>query len=141
MRLFRYISGDNESDQKIETTTPVFMEPDGPDSKGGMGFVIPQQIAEPGAPEPKASDVAIRKRESGRFAVIRFSGVMDARKAEAQELKLREWLKARGIEGEETCERAGYDPPFTPGPLRRNEVLIRLMPATEIVPSNGLPSK
>jgi hypothetical protein len=23
-------------------------------------------------------------------------------------------------------ETAGYDPPFTPGPLRRNEVLIRL---------------
>ncbi|MCA9055804.1 MAG: heme-binding protein, partial [Planctomycetaceae bacterium] len=72
------------------------------------------------------SDVAIRNRAGGRFAVIRFSGAMDAKKAEAQESKLREWMKSRGIEGEMTSERAGYDPPFTPGRLRRNEVLIRL---------------
>lgn len=131
MRLFRYISGNNASDQKIEMTTPVFMEPDSLESKGQMGFVMPKQIAETGAPAPKASNVAIRKREGGRFAVIRFSGVMDAKKAEAQESKLREWLKTRGIEGEETSERAGYDPPFTPGPLRRNEVLIRLKTPTD----------
>jgi DNA gyrase inhibitor GyrI len=131
VRLFRYISGNNASDQKIEMTTPVFMKPDSPEFKGQMGFVIPQQIAEVGAPAPKASDVAIRKREGGRFAVIRFSGVMDAKKAEMQESKLREWLKARGLQGEDTSERAGYDPPFTPGPIRRNEVLIRLMPGSE----------
>lgn len=135
MRLFRYISGNNESAQKIEMTTPVFMEPDRPESKGQMGFVMPQVVAEAGAPAPKAADVAIRKREGGRFAVIRFSGVMDAKMAEQQEAKLRDWLKTRGLQGEETAERAGYDPPFTPGPLRRNEVLIRLKPGTDSPPS------
>lgn len=25
-----------------------------------------------------------------------------------------------------TAEAAGYDPPFTPGPMRRNEILVRL---------------
>lgn len=131
MRLFRYIGGNNESDQKIEMTTPVFMEADNSESKGKMGFVMPQQVAEAGAPAPKASDVAIRKRKGGRFAVIRFSGVMDSKKANAQVTKLREWLKARGLPSEATSERAGYDPPFTPGPLRRNEVLIRLKPVAE----------
>lgn len=131
MRLFRYISGNNEADQKIEMTTPVFMESDSPQSKGQMGFVIPQQVAESGAPKPKAADVSIRKREGGRFAVIRFSGVMDTNKANAQESKLREWLQKRNLQAEETAERAGYDPPFKPGPLRRNEVLIRLKPPTE----------
>ncbi len=129
MRLFRYISGNNESDQKIEMTTPVFMELGGPESKGQMGFVMPQEVAAAGAPAPKASDVTIRRREGGRFAVIRFSGVMDAEKVEAQEAKLREWLKTRDVQSEVTSERAGYDPPFTPGPLRRNEVLIRLTSA------------
>jgi hypothetical protein len=53
---------------------------------------------------------------------------MNTEKAAVQESKLREWLKARGLEAEPTAERAGYDPPFTPPPLRRNEVLIRLKP-------------
>lgn len=131
MRLFRYISGDNESEQKIAMTTPVFMEPGGPDSKGQMGFVMPQNVAKSGAPAPKAEEVSIRKRVGGRFAVIRFSGVMDGAAADAQEAKLREWLKGRNLQAEKTSERAGYDPPFTPGPFRRNEVLIRLKPAAD----------
>jgi hypothetical protein len=131
MRLFRYISGNNASEQKIAMTTPVFMEPGGPETKGQMGFVLPQDVAKAGAPEPKADDVSLRTRVGGRFAVIRFSGVMDATNAEAEETKLREWLKGRNLEGEESSERAGYDPPFTPGPFRRNEVLIRLKPVAE----------
>jgi len=137
MRLFGYISGDNESNQKIEMTTPVLMEPDSSAAKGQMGFFLPQGIAEAGAPAPKASNVTIRKREGGRFAVIRFSGVMDAKKAESQESQLRTWLTARGLAAEESSERAGYDPPFTPGPLRRNEVLIRLKPAAQAEPAKA----
>ncbi|MCA8995586.1 MAG: heme-binding protein [Planctomycetaceae bacterium] len=126
MRLFRYISGNNKSDQKIEMTTPVFMEPESQDQKGKMGFVIPQAVVDAGPPSPNSSDVSIRNRVGGRFAVIRFSGIMNAKKAETHESQLRQWLSARGLEGEQTAERAGYDPPFTPGPLRRNEVLVRL---------------
>lgn len=126
MKLFRYISGNNQSEQKIAMTTPVFMEPETPESKGQMGFVMPQRVADAGAPTPKADDVAIRTRTGGRFAVIRFSGVMNSKRAEEQDVILRGWLNARGLESAETAERAGYDPPFMPGPLRRNEVLIRL---------------
>jgi hypothetical protein len=35
-------------------------------------------------------------------------------------------MKTRGLESEGVAERAGYDPPFTLGVFRRNEVLIRL---------------
>lgn len=141
MRLFRYISGNNESREKIAMTTPVFMEPGDADSGGQMGFVLPQDVAKAGAPAPKAADVAIRKRAGGRFAVIRFSGVMDAATADAQEKILREWLKGKTLQAEESAERAGYDPPFTPGPFRRNEVLIRLKPATEEGPPEAPPEK
>ncbi len=135
MRLFGYISGKNESSQKIEMTTPVFMETGSVESKGKMGFVLPAKVAEAGPPAPSASNVTILKRAGGRFAVVRFSGVMDANKAEVNEAKLRTWLKARGLQTEGTAERAGYDSPFTPGPLRRNEVLIRLKPAVVVPPA------
>ncbi len=126
MRLFRYISGANEGEQKIAMTTPVFMEGDVGKSDVSMGFVMPKEVAAKGVPEPKGDGVKIRKREGGRFAVIRFSGQLDSRVAKEQEAKLREWMKSRGLEGGSKAESAGYDPPFTPGPLRRNEVLIRL---------------
>lgn len=126
MRLFRYISGNNEAGQKISMTTPVFMEGDIGESEISMGFVMPKEVAVEGVPAPKSDGVQIRKRKGGRFAVIRFAGRLDSKLAKQQEAKLREWMKSRDLEGEQTVEAAGYDPPFTPGLLRRNEVLIRL---------------
>jgi hypothetical protein len=126
MRLFGYISGANEADQKVSMTTPVFMDDVQQDSKGRMGFVIPKKVALEGAPKPDATDVKVRKREGGRFAVIRFTGRMDAKSSEKAEKKLRNWAVSMNLRCHDESETAGYDPPWTPGPLRRNEVLVRL---------------
>lgn len=126
MKLFRYISGANATEQKISMTTPVFMEEGQESSPGKMGFVLPQEVAAVGIPEPKASEVKIRKRSGGRFAVIRFAGKLDSATAKDKEAELRKWLAAKGMDAEEFAESAGYDAPFTPGILRRNEVLVRL---------------
>jgi hypothetical protein len=40
-------------------------------------------------------------------------------------------MAAKGLEGDASAEAAGYDPPFTPGFLRRNEILVRLKDAQE----------
>ena len=40
--------------------------------------------------------------------------------------QLRTWMAVKGLQGDDRVESAGYDPPWIPGPLRRNEVLIRL---------------
>lgn len=125
MRLFRYISGRNQAEKKVAMTTPVFME-GSEREKGQMGFVIPKDVVIAGVPEPSASDVKIRKRKGGRFAVIRFSGKLDEKLAGSAEAKLRKWIESKGFVAHESSETAGYDPPFTPGPLRRNEILIRL---------------
>ncbi|QDT62702.1 SOUL heme-binding protein [Stieleria bergensis] len=126
MRLFQYISGANEDKQKIAMTTPVFMEGKTSDAEVSMGFVLPKEVAANGVPDPQGAGVTIRKREGGRFAVIRFAGRLDKKLAKEQEATLRQWIKARGLKGATTSEAAGYDPPFTPQRLRRNEVLIRL---------------
>lgn len=143
MRLFRYISGDNTAAQKIAMTTPVFMEEKAAEAAGTMGFVVPQEVAKAGAPAPTHQDVALRTRAGGRFAVIMFSGTLEPKLAAQQEAILREWLQGRGLVGEERAERAGYDPPFIPGPLRRNEVLIRLKtpPAAPAAPAPPAPAK
>jgi hypothetical protein len=117
-------------------TTPVFMENDKAGSEVQMGFVMPKEVAASGVPSPTGSDVDIHKRPGGRFAVLRFSGRLNAKLAKESEAKLRAWMKSKGLvadvsspdsESQSTgVEAASYDPPFTPGLLRRNEVLIRL---------------
>ncbi|KLU07781.1 hypothetical protein RISK_000154 [Rhodopirellula islandica] len=136
MKLFRYISGANEAEQKISMTTPVFMENDQADSEVQMGFVMPKEVAVEGVPSPTGPDVDVRKRAGGRFAVIRFPGKLDKKLAKESEAKLRAWMETKGLtaavneedESNKTSgvEAASYDPPFTPAALRRNEVLIRL---------------
>lgn len=126
MRLFRYISGENEAERKVAMTTPVFMLRDAEETPGQMGFVIPKAIVEQQIPKPVEGKVQIRERSGGRFAVIRFDGRLSSNSFASADERLRSWMSTRGLVGEENAESAGYDPPWTPGPLRRNEVLIRL---------------
>jgi DNA gyrase inhibitor GyrI len=130
MRLFNYISGGNEDNQKVAMTTPVFMEPESSEVQGQMGFVIPKKVAEQNAPEPANKDVQLQKRTGGRFAVIRFSGRINPDLIEQETKKLQVWIIEQGLTADGDVEVAGYDAPWTPGPFRRNEVLVRLKPAS-----------
>lgn len=125
-RLFRYISGENDKERKVAMTTPVFMEPEGQDRDGQMGFVVPEDVSAERIPEPVDGTVRIQKRDGGRFAVIRFSGRMDASTVAKNESQLRTWIDKKGFVATDAVEFAGYDPPWTPNPFRRNEILIRL---------------
>jgi len=125
-RLFGYISGGNENDLKVAMTTPVFMKPEGRGVDGQMGFVVPEKLSSEQIPNPTDETVRIQKRDGGRFAVIRFSGRMDQGMRAKNEDKLRQWIANKGLLGTDSVEFAGYDPPWTPNPFRRNEILIRL---------------
>jgi len=125
-RLFGYISGRNENDLKVAMTTPVFMKPEGRDADGQMGFVVPEKVSSEHIPNPTDENVQIQERDGGRFAVIRFSGRTDLELRAKNEDKLRQWIDNKGLAGTDSVEFAGYDPPWTPNPFRRNEILIRL---------------
>ena len=126
MRLFRYISGANSNEQKVAMTIPVFMESESHADQGQMGFVIPRGVTEQRVPEPSNENVQIRRRLGGRFAVVRFSGQTSRKSFAKAEEELRNWMNKKGLNGGSDAEYAGYDPPWTPGPFRRNEILIRL---------------
>jgi hypothetical protein len=127
MRLFRYISGDNADSEKVAMTVPVFMEPGGA-TAGEMGFVIPKQISEDRVPQPADQEVQIRKRSPGTFATIRFAGRPDRDAFRQAEQELRAWMAEQDLVGNNEVEAASYDPPWTPRPFRRNEILIRISP-------------
>jgi len=125
-RLFQYISGGNEDKQKVAMTTPVFIEPKADQQSGQMGFVIPKDVADSTIPEPTSEQVQLTKRPGGKFAVIRFSGRVDSGIQKEQQAKLETWIEKEQMEAVGEPESASYDPPWTPGPLRRNEILIRI---------------
>jgi hypothetical protein len=129
MRLFRFISGDNQAKQKIAMTVPVFMERDALQENASMGFVVPSDVTAKGIPQPLHEEVEISQRSGGRFAVIRFSGPLNDSTRREQERLLREWMSSRNLRGLDNTETAGYDPPWTPNPFRRNEILIKLVNA------------
>ena len=124
MRLFRYISGGNAAGAKISMTTPVFMSGEG--EGGRMGFVVPRELAAKGAPAATGPDIRIEPMPGGRFAAYRFSGRRDPEAYEAARRKLESWIREQGLQAGGPPIVAGYDPPFIPPFLRRNEVLFRL---------------
>lgn len=124
MRLFGYISGGNAAGAKISMTTPVFMSGEG--EGGRMAFVVPRELAEKGAPAATGPEIRIEPMPGGRFAAYRFSGRRDPEACERARRKLERWIREQGLQADGPPIVAGYDPPFIPPFLRRNEVLFRL---------------
>ena len=124
MRLFRYISGGNESEQKIAMTAPVLVQHQGEDK--GMSFVVPREVAATKVPAPKADDVSVEQMPAARFAVFTYSGRRtDKNEGEALS-KLRAWMEKKNLRPEGESVFAYYDPPWTLPFMRRNEVMLRI---------------
>ena len=110
MKLFRFIQGRN-------------------DRAGTMSFVLPQAVAQHGVPTPSNSDVTLSTIPPTRYAAYRFSGSNNPASSEVAAKKLVAWVKSHHVEMLGSPLFAYYNPPWTPGFLRRNEVLIRTAPA------------
>lgn len=125
-KLFQYISGENDQSQKIKMTTPVFMPatPDGQTRE--MQFVIPEDVTTAGAPDPSNGKVKKKTVAGGKMAVIRYSGRNNSSQRKKKLKELREEIEGRGLTSSGSPMFAGYDPPWTPALLRRNEVMLRI---------------
>lgn len=125
-KLFQYISGSNEGEQKIAMTTPVFMPADSSGTTKEMQFVVPDDVAKSGAPSPKDKSVKLKRMSGGKYAALRFSGRNGSADRKKKLAELKALIKAEGLTAAGSPIFAGYDPPWTPGPMRRNEVMMRV---------------
>lgn len=123
MKLFRFIDGQNERDEKISMTTPVIIERG--EKESSMSFVMPQKSVAKGLPVPKG-EVKLDQIPAVKIVALRFSGVSNSTKEAAQLEVLQAWAAKEGIMVEGTPLFAFYDPPWTLGFMRRNEVLLRV---------------
>ena len=71
-KLFNYISGRNDTQEKIKMTTPVTqVEKNGNMS---MQFYLPSKFNSQNVPNPSREDVRIINIEGGYYAVLKYSG-------------------------------------------------------------------
>ena len=121
-RLFRFITGGNEAEQKIAMTTPVFMS--GGDTNKTMAFVMPSGERMGQVPKPTDALLSVRQLEPGRFAVLLYSGGRNAEKEAEAERRLKSWMEAERLSAKPPPVFGYFDPPWTPAFLRRNEVML-----------------
>jgi hypothetical protein len=104
-------------------TAPVIQTPSA-DGTWLVRFIMPEKYTLETLPRAGSDDVRLLQAPPTRRAAIRFSGVATDASIAANEKTLREWLAARNIVVVGVPTYAYYNDPFTPGPLRRNEVLF-----------------
>ena len=140
-RLFRYISGDNRSGNKVEMTAPVSQAPAGEKIEmtapvgqqpgdGGwvVSFMMPSHYTLESLPQPTDPKITLRRVAARRIAVVRYSGFWSEKGYLKQKSELAEWIRKLGLKISGDPVWARYNPPFMPWFMRRNEVMYPIEP-------------
>lgn len=125
--LARYIFARDREGEKIAMTAPVTQRATA-GQDWAVQFIMPEGATLQDLPEPTQGDVRLSSVPAAERAAIRFSGVATDALIAEQEAKLRAWMDAQGLTAHGTPVYAYYNDPITPGFLRRNEVIIDLVP-------------
>jgi hypothetical protein len=108
--------------QQIPMTAPVTLEPSA--GRWRLQFVMPSSYTLATLPVPEDGAVHLREIPEQRYAVISFSGLVDAGKMRSKSALLQQWMNQHSLIATGTPQLARYNPPWTLPFLRRNEILI-----------------
>jgi effector-binding domain-containing protein len=136
-RLFRYISGDNKSRDKVAMTAPVSQQSSGEkiamtapvgqqrvNEMWAVSFTMPASYTLQTLPEPDDPEVTLRQVPARRMATVRYSGFWSEKNYLRYKAELESWIDSKGLITVGDPVWARYNAPFTPWFLRRNEILI-----------------
>jgi len=124
--LIGYISGANEKRQKIAMTAPVIQQPLGTDEHV-ISFVMPADFSLGDTPLPLASILEIKPVDEHLTAAKAFRGSWSWERFAAEGEDLLSAVAAAGLKTNGKLYWSRFDPPYVPGFLRHNEVLIDLV--------------
>ncbi len=140
-RLFKYITGNNTSQRDIQMTAPVTQTPSSEkikmtspvaqqqmDGKWAVSFMMPASSTLATLPKPKDPEIVLREVPARQMAALRYSGGWSEKSYAKHKDRLDIWIKAQGFTVTGEAIWARYDPPFKPWFLRRNEILIPIVP-------------
>ena len=114
-----------EAGADAAVASPVTSEPAG-QGRWRVAFIMPQDWSMETLPAPRDDSVALREVPARRVAVIRFNGLMGEDRIEDKLAELQAFLREHGHEPASAPTYAAYNPPWIPGPFRRNEIWIEI---------------
>jgi hypothetical protein len=117
--LISYISQNN-----ISMTAPVIQEPS--NNSWIVSFVMPDGMSTKSLPIPSDSKVKLRHVASHTAAALTFSGVTTESKVKRIEKELRDTLENSKLISVGAIRIARFDPPWKPGFLRKNELILEI---------------
>ncbi len=121
-RLADFIFARHRDGERVAMTAPVLSSAGGGNS-WVTRFVMPAHLTRDNL--PAAGDgIRIQSLPARRVAAIRFAGHADEAVFAEREAQLRSWIGAKKFSPTGDIERAFYNSPFIPGPVRRTELLI-----------------
>lgn len=123
--LIGFISGNNVENKKIAMTAPVLQQPVG-DQMHEVSFVLPADVPFEQVPLPSSASV-VRKLVPAHYAAVRaFKGGWSEERFYSEGERLRDAVREAGLKTAGNLYWARFDPPWKPGFLKQNEVLIDL---------------
>jgi hypothetical protein len=129
-RLAAYLFGDNAAAERLTMTAPVVSSLSNTDPSQvtpcTIAFVMPGDRELASLPVPEDSRVRLRTVPARLVAALGFRGNYESRLPSLKREELMVRLADAGFLTRGSASFAGYDPPTTLPPLRRNEVLIEL---------------
>lgn len=139
--LADFIFGNNKSQSKIEMTAPVTQDKSDDSEKIAMTapvtqvknddlwtirFMMPSEYTMETLPTPNNEKVTIRELPAARYAVLQFSGFARQQLIADKTRQLLAAVENAGLNTIGGVSVAQYNPPWTPAPERRNEVMIQI---------------
>ncbi|MFM5952022.1 MAG: SOUL family heme-binding protein [Micrococcales bacterium] len=123
--LVAFISGRNERSQKIAMTAPV-LQSSTDATTHVVSFVLPLGLKPEDVPNPTGSVVTTRVVEPRTMAAISFGGGWNQQRFNDFADKLLDSVQAAGLSAIGEVQFARFDPPWKPGFLKHNEVLVEV---------------
>ena len=121
-KLFNYISGSNNTSEKISMTVPVTQTKK--DNEYYMQFYLPSKFNKETTPVPTNPDLEITTITGGYYAVIKYSGRASDKNFEKHSEILKGKLLEDKISIKGSAIKATYNSPFTLPFFRRNEAMF-----------------
>ena len=123
--LFKFITGDNKENQKIEMTTPVFQK--NIQNQSNMSFVMPSNFDKNNTPKPNSKNIKIEFLKNLKFIAIRFSGRSNDKNFNKHKKILEGVIQEKNIKVDLINPiNAYYNSPWTLPFFRRNEILFQI---------------